>query len=631
LLYIYKLAELAASQVASALCEGVSCHSVHCNYRENEVARHLDIHVPILIVGGGGAGLTASVLLSRLGVRSILVSRFAETSRLPKAHMLNQRTMEVFADAGVGPAIVARGTPPENCKGFGYYTALASGPEDARAQRLAFAEAWGGGYTDPDYIAASPCPAINLPLIRLEPILKSYAESNPIAEVRFNHELLDLTQDAEGVSATVQDRASGEVYRVRSNYLIGADGGRTVGDQVGIKMGGATKLRKMVMVYMSADLTPYFDDPEAEFRVVFNPEHPEHLRFGAALVAMGPDQWGDRSEEWCVTMAFDSDDSSDVDVVQWLRGALGIPDFNPTIHHQAEWWKETVLADQFRAGRVFLIGDAAHRQPPTGALGLNAGIQDAHNLCWKLAAVLSGRAGDGLLDTYHTERRPVNAANIETSVRALEHLNNMAPSLGLSLSKSIQDNWAALRLFWENSPGSEERRQAFSRYLGQRTIEFRQHNTDFGYTYDSLAIVPDGTPAPVPLDPVRLYEPNTRPGHPLPHAWVLHDGERIALRSLVYGGHFALIAGEDGQVWVEAARMLSAERGIPLRAARVGVDDGDLIDIRLAWLKNRRISSSGAVLVRPDGHIGFRSIDGQDNAYTILGEALNQILCTTAR
>ena len=96
--------------MASALCEGVSCHSVHCNYRENEVARHLDIHVPILIVGGGGAGLTASVLLSRLGVRSILVSRFAETSRLPKAHMLNQRTMEVFADAGVGPAIVARGT-----------------------------------------------------------------------------------------------------------------------------------------------------------------------------------------------------------------------------------------------------------------------------------------------------------------------------------------------------------------------------------------------------------------------------------------------------------------------------------------------------------------------------------------
>ncbi|MFM0385681.1 FAD-dependent monooxygenase [Paraburkholderia dipogonis] len=593
------------------------------------MSKNFDVEVPVLIVGGGGAGLTSSILLSKLGIRSLLVSRFPETSRMPKAHILNQRSMEIFADAGVAPAIFARSTPLENFKGFAWYSGLGGGgPKDGHGRRLASAEAWGGGYADPDYIAASPCPTANLPLIRLEPILKAHAEQSPLAMVRFNHELTDLAHDGDGVTATVLDRESGESYRVRAAYLLGADGGRTVADLVGIKIGGATKIRKMVMVHMSADLSKYFDDPDIEFRFVFNPEHPEHLHFGVVLVAMGPDHWGNQSQEWSVTMSFHPDDPepADLDIVKWLRETLGIPDFNPTIHHKADWWMETVLADEFRKGRVFLLGDAAHRHPPTGGLGLNSAIQDAYNLCWKIAAVLAGRAGDGLLDTYHVERHAVDAANIETALRAAQNLQNMSSVLGVSPDKTIEENRAALRLFWEDLPGSVERRHAFSTYLGQRTIEYRQHNTDFGYTYDSAAIVSDGTPAPVPLDPVRLYEPSTRPGAPLPHAWVLHAGERLALRSLIHDGHFALVAGEDGQSWVEAAKELAVERGIPLRAARVGVDEGDLIDIRLAWLKNRKIASTGAVLVRPDGVIGFRAIDGVEDSHAALASALSQIL-----
>jgi 2,4-dichlorophenol 6-monooxygenase len=595
------------------------------------VPEKFDVEVPVLIVGGGGAGLTCSILLSNLRVPSLLVSRLPETSRMPKAHILNQRSMEVFTDSGVGPLILARGTPPENCKGFAWYSGFGSGGRDtSHGRRLAFAECWGAGYTDPDYIAASPCAAINLPQIRLEPILKARAEQSPGALIRFNHELIDLKQDADGVTATVLNRESGETYRVRSSYLIGADGGRTVGDLVGVKIGGAAKIRKMVMVHMSADLSQYFDDPDVEFRFVFNPEHPEHLHFGIVLVAMGPNQWGHKSEEWSVTMSFAPNDPepADMDIVKWMREALGIADFNPTIHHKAEWWMETVLAEEFRAGRVFLVGDAAHRVPPTGGLGLNTAIQDAYNLCWKIAAVLAGRAGDGLLDSYHAERRAVAANNIDTAVRAAKNLEKMGSSLGVSPDKSVEENRAALRLFWEDRPGSAERRQAFSTYIGQRTIEYRQHNTDFGYTYDSAAIVSDGTPSPVPLDSVRLYEPNTRPGHPLPHAWVLRAGERIALGSLVHNGHFALIAGENGQAWVTAAEKLSAERGIPLRAARVGVDEGDLADIRLAWLKNRKITPKGAVLVRPDGYIAFRSIHAVEDPYATLAAAFSQILST---
>jgi 2,4-dichlorophenol 6-monooxygenase len=450
--------------------------------------------------------------------------------------------------------------------------------------------------------------------------------------LRFNHELVALTQDADGVTSTVRDRQSGQTYRIRSSYVFGADGGRTVAHLVGVTMGGATMLRKMIMVHISADLSQYFDDPEVAFRWVFNPEYPEYLHFAVVLVAMGPDHWGHESEEWAVTMSFDpgDPDPDDMDILRWLREGLGLADFNPTIHHKAEWWMETVLADTFRVGRVFLLGDAAHRHPPTGGLGLNGAIQDAYNLCWKVAAVLAGRAGDGLLDTYDTERRPVDKANIETAVRAAENLAKMPSALGVSPDKSVEENWAALRLFWEDRPGAPERRHAFSEYLGSRTLEYRQHNTDFGYTYDSAAIVSDGTPAPVPLDPIRLYQPSTRPGHPLPHAWVLRAGERMALRSLVHGGHFALIAGEDGQAWTDAAEKLAAERGIPLRAARVGVDRGDLVDIRLAWLKNREITSTGVVLVRPDGVIGFRSPGAADDPRAVLASAFSQILALAA-
>jgi len=594
-----------------------------------KLTKSFAVEVPALIVGGGGAGLTSSILLSKLGVRSLLISRLPETSRMPKAHFLSQRSMEVFTDLGVAPAILARSTPPENCKGFGWYTGLAGGgPADGHGRRLAFAEAYGAGYTDPDYIAASPCAMANLPQIRLEPILKSYAEQSPAAMVRFNHELVDLNQDAAGVTSTVLDRASGETYRVRSSYLLGADGGRTVGNMVGVKLGGVTKLKKMIMVHVSADLSKYFGDSEVGVRWVFNPEHPEHLHFAMVMVAVGPEHWGHKSEEWNVCMAFAPDElePTDVDVVKWMREALGLPDFNPTIHHKADWWMDTVLAEEFRAGRVFLLGDAAHRHPPTGALGLNSAIQDGYNLCWKIAAVLAGRAGDGLLDTYHTERRAVAKTNIETSVGAVGSLEDMPSALGVSPHKSAEENWAALRLFWEDLPGAIGRRQAFSQYLGRRTVEYRPHNVEFGYTYDSAAIVSDGTPAPVPLDAIRLHEPNTRPGHSLPHAWVLRAGERIALRSLVYGGHFALIAGEEGHAWVRAAEKLSAEREIPLRAARVGVDDGDLVDIRLAWLRNRKITSGGAVLVRPDGYIGFRSTDRVDDPYATLSSVFDQIL-----
>ncbi|HEY2650323.1 MAG TPA: FAD-dependent monooxygenase [Solirubrobacteraceae bacterium] len=587
------------------------------------------MNVPVLIVGGGGAGLTASILLSRLGIESLLVSRYPETSRLPKAHVLNQRTMEIFTDAGVAPAILEKSTPLRSMQGVGWYSGLAGHGDRRHGQRLAFAEGWGGGYADPDYIAASPCAAANLPLIRLEPILKAHAEARPEATVRFHHELVDLAQDDDGVTATVRDHDSGEDYEVRCGYVLGADGGRTVGEMVGIEMEGVTNLRDVVTVHMSADLSSYFTDPEPMIRWVYNPDHPEHLDYGCVLVAVGPDHWGHRSEEWVANMPYpyDHPDTSDpAKVMQRIGESLGIPGFAPTIHAISKWVMESMLAKEFRAGRVFLLGDAAHRHPPTGGLGLNGAVQDAYNLCWKLAAVLDGRAGAALLDTYDAERRPVDAANVDAAVAAAMNHSSVVTALGLSREKSVEQNWEALRPLWDDLPDSGPRRHAVSQAVATHSVEFRQHGVDFGYSYSSAAIVDDGTPAEPRIDAVRIYEPSTRPGSPLPHAWVERAGERVALGSLVHDGHFVLIAGEDGQAWIEAAELLAVQRDIPLRVTRVGFGDVDHVDVRCAWLKQRGISPAGAVLVRPDRHVAFRAAGTATDPVAELSAAFGQVL-----
>lgn len=204
-------------------------------------------------------------------------------------------------------------------------------------------------------------------------------------------------------------------------------------------------------------------------------------------------------------------------------------------------------------------------------------------------------------------------------------------ALGLSAEKTPEENWAELAPLWHDLPESAAKRHALNRAIGSQTMEFRHHNVEFGYRYDSTAIVPDGSPEYVPLDPVRLYEPSTKPGHPMPHAFVERRGERIPLGTLVHGGKFLLLAGEEGHAWVEAADKLAAENDLPLVAGTVGVLDSDFIDVRCAWLKNRGISSTGAVLVRPDRYVAFRASEGVADPRAALEDALSQVLSTELR
>jgi len=588
------------------------------------------IEVPVLIVGGGGAGLTASMLLSQLGVDSLVVSALPTTSVLPKAHVLNQRAMEIFSDLGVAAEIYARGTPPEHMRYSAYYVGLA-GPDPAFGRQIGRMESWGAGGLDSDWAAASACRQTNLPQIRLEPILKARAEALAPGRVKFNAELIDLEQDADGVTASVRDKTTGTDFVVGARYLLACDGGRTIGRRLGVEWQGARDVMRIVSVYMSADLSRWARDPDVLIRWLWLP----HRGTMGTLVPMGPDHWGPQSEEWVFHQNYENEDTRALDdarVVTDMKEALGLPDLDAKIHVISRWSLEGILADRFRVGRVFFVGDAAHRHPPTGGLGLTSAVHDAHNLCWKLAAVLSGRAGEALLETYEAERRPVDGRNVQRSMEnGMNHIS-VGAALGFVRGASTEANLAGLRSALGDTPEDVVHRRRALAAIATQSMEFREHNVEYGQTYTSSAVVDDRTPAPTPIEAIRLYIPGTRPGAPLPHAEVEDlDGSRLALMQLVRPGRFLLIAGEDGAAWCDAAIHLAQASGIPLDAVRIGHVDGDYRDPRCAWLRQRQITAQGAILVRPDRFVAWRSAGVVVNPAHELGAALSKVLCRPIR
>ncbi len=589
-----------------------------------------DRDVPVLIVGGGGAGLTASILLSQLGVESLLVNARPTTSDLPKAHVLNQRAMEILRDVGVAEPIYARGTPLENMSATAWYAGLAG--HELAGRKVGQMETWGAGYTDTDWIAASPCPSTNLPQIRLEPILREQAEKLAPGRVRFHHEVVGLEQDADGVTARVRAIDEDREYSVRARYLLACDAGRTVGPALGVEMEGPRNIAQEISIHMTADLTPWARDPEVLIRWIWLPESGTL----AVLVPMGPERWGPDSEEWVFHLNYPSDDPRALDdsvIEADMRAALGIGDHPVEIHKITRWSLEGVVASRLQVGRVFLLGDAAHRHPPTGGLGLNSAIQDVHNLCWKVAAVLEGSASEDLLATYEPERKPAVARNVERSVENAMNQLTLGQALGVEPGGDPEKNWASLARLWSDAPEDAEFRRRARRAIASQSMEFREHNVEYGYTYTDAraASVPDGRPAPEPIEPIRVYQPSTAPGHPLPHAWLdADDGRRLSTLDLVPPGVFLLIAGEEGSAWCDAARAVAEAMGVALDAVRIGHLDGDYLDPRCQWLQRREIAPDGALLVRPDRFVAWRSVGGSGTPDADLRGALEAILGRSA-
>lgn len=582
------------------------------------------IDVPVLVVGAGGCGLSCSIFLSDAGVDHLVIERHESTSNLPKAHYLNQRTMEIFRQHGVADSVTELGAPLEKFGKVRFKTSLAGdGPLDAKL--LYELDAFGGGALRPTYEADGAILPTNLPQHRLEPILRRHAEQRAPGRVRFCHELASWEGgDGEPIRAQVRDLATGELFTVQARYLIAADGGKTMGPSLGVAMHGPTRIVEVTTVHFKADLSRWWEDGPL-ITWFLNPESPALT--GAALVEMGP-TWGRRSEEWALHFALPPGDPARGDtaaLVERIRLVLRVPELPVEVLAVNHWMIEGVLAERYRQGRIFLAGDAAHRHPPATGLGLNTAVQDAHNLCWKLAAVLSGAAGEGLLDSYEAERRPIGQRTIDWAMFAsANHQVIMDAAIGLGAHLPPFMRPAMFAMYLDPSPMGETTRQRGAEIFGTHRLECQAHDIELGGIYERGALVPDDT-APAPRDPMGLtYHPMARPGHRLPHAWIEATGERLSTHDLTgRTGGFALITGPEGQPWAAAAAELARERGLDLRCAAPG---GEHRDLDGRWARVAGISASGAVLVRPDNYVAWRAPDLAANPRAALAEVLDAVL-----
>jgi putative polyketide hydroxylase len=532
--------------------------------------------VPVLIVGGGPVGLTASILLSREGVRSLLVERHPSTAVHPKARGINARSMEIYRQCGVEAAIRKAGLAPEHT-GLIVWTRTLSGEEIER--RIP----WRSG---PQSLAVSAVRNCLCAQDDLEPVLRAFAERQGMGKLRFNTELTVFEQDDAGVTATLSDGVSGTHTRVRAQYLIAADGAQSlIRRQLGVRMLGLDKVYESINILLNAELRPWTAHRPAALYFV---EHPNIK--ATFLTINAADRWGFLVNNLSA-YGYKAADFTPERAVELVRMAVGVPDLRVKILSIAPWTASAHVAEQYCHGRVFLAGDAAHEMPPTGGFGLNTGVQDVHNLIWKLAAVLGGVARSSLLNTYHDERQPVGTAITQQS------LNN---SISMGRVGGLASGSAVARPEFLNEQGMI-----------------------FGASYTSKAVIPDGTAAQVLANPVTDYIPSARPGSRAPHVWLQRDGARISTTDVV-GDGFVLLTSSNATAWLQAAERLGVTTGLKLKALTIG--SGGIADPDGHWPAAYGLDDTGAVLVRPDGYVGWRSSSMTVDPMTTLRVALSAIL-----
>ncbi|MFI7409343.1 FAD-dependent oxidoreductase [Streptomyces sp. NPDC049627] len=533
--------------------------------------------VPVLIVGGSLVGLSTSVFLGRLGIEHMLVERHAGTSTHPRGRGNNVRTMEIYRTAGLESRIrEAAGVLAENDGILQVDTLTGS-------QRRWIVGDISGGMDISRVSSSDWCLCSQNDL---EPVLLDHARHQG-ADIRFESEVLSFTQAEEGVEALIMRRDTGETYTVNAGFLVAADGPRSpIRRQLGIGQSGPGELFHNVSVtFRSRKLRDHVGEKRFVVCYVTDPQGE------AALLPV------DNEERWVIHVPWYQDrgetleDFTDERLTAHIRAAVGVADIDVEITGKAPWHASKRVADSYGEGRVFLAGDSAHEMPPTGAFGSNTGIQDAHNLAWKLAAVLRGWAGLPLLDSYERERRPVALA---TGTRAC-----------------VQ--------------AADEQHPGFSPAAGRNNDPADLMTVALCYRYASNAVV--GAPPDRPVVP-DAFQLGGEPGSRAPHMWVGREGRRISTLDL-YERSFVLLAGSEGHTWRNAVEKASLNLGVPVEAYLVGTGpDHDLTpDPDTDWAQLHGTADDGAVLVRPDGFVAWRAGAAIPDADRVLTNVLQTVLC----
>jgi len=531
----------------------------------------------VLVVGGGPTGLMASLLLEQQGISTRVVERRPGPRRAPAAHVVNARTLEICRAAGIDMQAAADASARPEDAGWVYWVMRLGG---RILGRLPF-ERQGD-----DQLAVTPTPLRNLSQSRFEPLLLDALARKAGRAPAWGREWISSVDDGDRVRSVVRDLGSGRDQEITSAYVVAADGaGSGVRRSLGIGVQGPAGIQSFVMVHFRACLRGVPEVPPGVLFFLCDPRS----RGGVFVVH-------DLDREGVYMIPYDPeqesvDDYDPARCAQLVREGLEDPRLPLEVANVVTWTMTAQVADRYRAGRIFLAGDAVHRFPPTGGLGLNSGVQDAHNLAWKLSAVLRGHASAALLDSYELERRPVAQVNADQSLRNALRLLEVPQALGITDPVETSCERVAATL---GDPDGLARVRAA---IESQAEHFDMPGLQLGFRYgDGALLRRHGDEAP-PLE-VRRFRPTGCPGARLPHAWLGLRGESLLDR--VPLDRFLLVTGPDGEAWVEALASIDSPPADSL------VLTATLLPVLPHWLAQAGLEPSGALLVRPDQHVAWR-------------------------
>ena len=576
------------------------------------------VDTDVLIVGSGPAGASAALFLSTLGVDNIMITKYRWTANTPRAHITNQRTMEIFRDVGIEDQVLAEATPHDMIGDTVFCTSIA-GDEIGRILT------WGNHPArHADYELASPSLNCDIPQTYLEPILVKNATMRG-TQTQFSTEYLSHEQDADGVDVRVLNRLTGREYTIRAKYLIGADGARSkVASDIELPLEGDMDIAGSMNITFKADLAKLVGHRPSVLYWVVQPGS-NIGGIGAGLVRMIR-PWND----WLIVWGFDisqgAPEVTEADALEVVRNLIGEPDLDAEITGISLWGNNEQYATHLQNGRVFCAGDAVHKHPPSNGLGSNTSIQDSYNLAWKIAAVVNGQAADSLLETYSVERAPVAKQIVTRANQSGREFGALFEALGLEPGQSEDEMHAAIASRKDNSAAGASKRAKVREAMELKNYEFNAHGVELGQRYVSTAVVADGREAtPNPRDPQLYYEACTDPGVRLPHVWIGDSVDKHSTHDLADYSRFTVITGTTGAAWEAAAREVSDHLGVGIDTVVIG-PDRETTDLYFDWDRVRGMAEDGAILIRPDKHIAWRIQSLPDNPAAELEHTLASVL-----
>ena len=581
-----------------------------------------EIETDVLIIGTGPAGSATAALLSSYGINNMVVNRYRWLANTPRAHITNQRTMEVLRDLGreVEEEAYLHATE-QDLMGENVFCESLAGEEIGRMK------SWGKHpLSRAEHMLASPSHMNDLPQTFMEPILFSTACKRG-TQARMSTEYQSHVQDADGVTTTLLDRLAGRKFEVRSKYLVGADGGNSlVADHIDAPIEGKMGVGGSINILFRADLSKYVAHRPSVLYWVMQPGA-DVGGIGMGLVRMIR-PWN----EWLIVWGYDiNEPAPEVDdalATKVARQLVGDPELEIELLSANTWTVNDAYATSMQKGRVFIMGDAAHRHPPSNGLGSNTSIQDAFNLSWKLAAVLNGNASEALLDSYTIERAPIAKQIVTRANQSIGEFGPIFEALGMTGGTDVEKIKASMDARCDSGSGGEAQREALRHAIAFKKYEFDAHGVEMNQRYTSDAIVHDGQPEPAfDRDKELYYHPTTWPGARLPHVWVFeHEtGAQVSTLDLCGKGGFTLLTGIGGEGWCAAAQAVAKSLGVDLRCHVIGPRQA-YVDHVGDWARACEVSDTGCILVRPDQHVAWRSDTIVDDPHAKLSGVLRKIL-----